>query len=104
MHYTDANPKHQDRFAAGNARLETADGGHRAFIDPRCVKLIEDLETRGYKAGTTELADGKEQGHVTDAWSYPIHRIWPIRFNVGAHKSIVSVGRNAQTLESGRVL
>jgi hypothetical protein len=101
LHYTAANPSHHDRFAAGNCRLGTADGQHRAFIDARCVKLIEDLETRGYKAGTTELADGKEQGHVSDAWSYPIQRIWPIRFNVGEHKARVIVGQNTQSMKAG---
>ena len=64
LHYLNANPSHHDRFAAGNTRLGTADGLHRAFIDPRCTTLIEDLETRSYKEGTTELADGMEQGHA----------------------------------------
>ena len=40
--------------AAGNSRLATADGKHRAFIDPRCVHLIEDLEMRSYKPDTME--------------------------------------------------
>ena len=100
LHYLNANPSHHDRFAAGNARLGTADGQHRAFIDPRCVTLIEDLETRAYKAGTTELADGKEQGHVSDSWSYPVYRIWPIRFNVGDRKQSVIVGET-QPLAAG---
>jgi hypothetical protein len=81
--------------AAGNARLATADGSHRAFIDPRCVALIEDLEMRSYKPCTMELpADEGGRGHVSDAWSYPICRIWPIRFNVGGdRKQSVIVGQ-----------
>ena len=51
------------------------------FIHPRCVKLIEDLETRNYKPGTQDPADGKEQGHMADAMDYIIHRIWPLHFD-----------------------
>lgn len=91
VHYGSANPSHRDRFAAGNSRLGTADSVHRAFIDPRCVYLIQDLETRAYKEGTEELADGREQGHISDGWSYPIARIWPIRFNI-SQKQMVVIG------------
>ncbi len=93
LHYPPANPSHDDRFAAGNARLGTADGNHRAFIDERCAELIEDLEMRAYKAGTMKLPENEGgRGHISDAWSYPIYRIWPIRFNVGEHKQSVIVG------------
>ena len=101
LHYLNANPSHHDRFAAGNTRLGTADGLHRAFIDPRCTTLIEDLETRSYKEGTTELADGKEFGHVSDAWSYCAHRIWPIRFNVGGNRKQSVIVGNTQPLITG---
>jgi hypothetical protein len=63
--------------------------------------LIEDLETRSYKAGTREPADGKDQGHASDALDYIVHRIWPIRFNgAGASKQSVIVG-HAQPLTAG---
>jgi hypothetical protein len=92
LHYRAANPPTRDRVSAANARLSSADGNHRAFIDPRCVKLIEDLETRAYKEGTEEFADGKEQGHISDGWSYPLCAIWPIRLNVGGGTQTVIVG------------
>jgi hypothetical protein len=64
-HYPPANPSHHDRFAAGNARLATADGQHRAFIDPHCTALIEDLEMRAYKLGTMELPKNEGgRGHA----------------------------------------
>jgi hypothetical protein len=93
-HYLSANPSHHDRFAAGNARLATADGVHRAFIDPRCVHLIEDLEMRSYIPDTMKLPENEGgRGHCSDSWSYPIFRIWPIRFNVaGSGKQAVIVG------------
>jgi hypothetical protein len=94
FHYPPANPSLDDRFAAGNARLATADGQHRAFIDPRCTHLIEDLEMRAYAPGTMKLPEnGGDRGHYSDAWSYPLYRIWPIRFNMrGSHKQAVIVG------------
>ena len=101
-HYLNANPSHHDRFAAGNARLATADGNHRAFIDPRCVALIEDLEMRSYKPGTMELPkDEGGRGHVSDAWSYPVYRIWPIRFNVGGERKQSVIVGETQPLAAG---
>ena len=92
-HYPNANPSRVDRFAAGNARLGTADGGHWAFIDPRCAVLIEDFEMRAYKPGTMDLPENEGgRGHISDAWSYPIYRIWPIRFNLGGKKDMVALG------------
>jgi len=102
LHYPAANPKHHDRFAAGNARLATADGQHRAFIDRRCEKLIEDLEMRAYKPGTMELPKNEGgRGHISDAWSYPIFRIWPIRFNVGNCRQSVIVGTAQELTQTG---
>jgi hypothetical protein len=80
-------------------RLATADGIHRAFIDPRCRQLIEDLEMRAYKPGTMDLPENEGgRGHCSDAWSYPIYRIWPIRFNVGGASATVIVGGGGMLL------
>jgi hypothetical protein len=90
LHYPPANPSRRDRFAAANARLCTADGLHHAFIDPKCAKLIEDMEMRAYKPGTTELPEKEGMlGHSSDAWSYVIIKLWPIRFNVNEHDNKV---------------
>ena len=98
LHYPPGNPSHDDRFAAGNARLGTADGNHRAFIDPRCEELIEDLEMRAYVPGTMKLPENEGgRGHISDAWSYPIYRIWPIRFNLGGQKEMVVLGEGPRT-------
>jgi hypothetical protein len=92
LHYPPGNPSVHDRFAAANARLKSADGQNRAFIDPKCGKLIQGLEMRAYIPDTMELPE-RENGldHPTDAFSYPIYRMWPIRFNVGKQSSRVSM-------------
>ena len=97
LHYPGDNPGLEDRFSATNARLCNAEGLRRLFVDPKCKRLIEDLETRSYKSGTREPADGKDQGHASDAMDYIVYRIWPMRFNVaGEGKQTVSVGQNQQ--------
>lgn len=84
MHYPPENPSRHDRFSAANARLCSADGVHHAFIDPKCHKLIEDLEMRAYIPGTMKLPENEGAvGHSSDSWSYPIVRLWPLRFNMG---------------------
>jgi hypothetical protein len=102
LHYPGDNPGLEDRFSATNARLCNAEGLRRLFIDRKCRRLIEDLETRSYKAGTREPADGKDQGHASDALDYIVHRIWPIRFNVaGEGKQSVIVGERREQQSIG---
>ena len=79
VHYTDSNPAVADRFASCNAMLCNADGDRRMFIDPSCVHLITDLESRYYKEGTREAADSGDLGHPSDAMGYPVHMIFPMR-------------------------
>jgi len=84
MHYPPANPNRRDRFAAANARLCTADGIRHAFIDPKCIKLIEDMQMRSYTPGTMLLPKNEGMlGHISDSWSYPIFKLWRIGFDVG---------------------
>ncbi len=89
LHYPGGNPGLEDRFSATNAMLCNAGGLRRLFVDRKCKRLIEDLETRNYKAGTREPADGQDQGHAADALDYIVHRIWPIRFNVSGTQSVI---------------
>lgn len=97
IHYTSANPPQADRFAAMNALIRTADGKRRFFVNPNCKHLIDDLNTRTYKPGTREAQDEGDQGHITDALGYIIHRLWPIRIPLDA---VVSrVGTQAQGVE-----
>jgi hypothetical protein len=79
IHFPGKNPDVADRFAACNAMFCNAAGDRRMFADDCCRHLIEDLENRSYREGTREVADGKYQGHITDAMGYATHRLFPIR-------------------------
>lgn len=78
VHYPKHNPNRANRFAACNALFQSASGRRRCYIHPRCKNLIKDLNTRGYKEGTTEPDDSGDIGHITDALGYVIHRMYPL--------------------------
>jgi len=82
IHYTESNPRVENRLAACNAMLCNAAGDRRMFIDPRCKRLIDDLEARCYKPGTRDLADVGDLGHITDAMGYPVHQLFPVRAEI----------------------
>jgi len=69
------NPFRVDRYAAMNNLLEKG----RLIIDPKCVKLIRDLEQVSFKEGT-DLPDTKEKHltHISDALGYLCHWAFPI--------------------------
>jgi len=89
VHYLTANPPLADRFAAANAMFATAAGVRRMFVDPECRHLIRDLEVRAYKPGTREPADTLDVGHVSDAMSYAVHKLFPIRLDVGGTGAVI---------------
>jgi hypothetical protein len=89
VHYPEANPPTADRFAATNAMFCNADGVHRMFVDPRCKRLIQDLEGRYYKPGTREAADSGDLSHATDALGYVVYRLFPLRIETTAQRRIV---------------
>ena len=76
--YLRSNPSIADKFAAANALICSGDGNRRLHIDPKCKRLIADLSSRAYKAGTRKVDDGKDQGHISDALCYIIYRLSPI--------------------------
>lgn len=83
VHYRKANPPLTDRFAACNAMFCNAAGDRRMFVDPKCKRLIRDLEARYYKEGTREPADGDARnkglvGHPSDAMGYPVFALFPV--------------------------
>ena len=95
MHYLYANPPIADRFAATNARIRNGEGLCRIFIDPRCVHLILDLETRTYKPGTREAADSGDIGHCTDGLGYFCHKKFPLRFDVLQQLNTITITKGA---------
>lgn len=83
IYYPSANPPRADRFASTNRCLQAADGIVRCRIHPRCKELIQDLEERSYKPGTTEPDDYNDIGHCTDALGYVLHTLWPYSVELG---------------------
>lgn len=77
------NPFRCDRYNAVNALLERG----RLVIDPKCVKLIKDLEKVSFKEGTN-LPDTKDLllTHISDAIGYLVHWAFPIvQFSAGVY-------------------
>lgn len=87
--YPKANPARMDRFAACNAAFCNALGDRRLFVSPRCKNLITDLTSRAYVPGQTDVDDHDDIGHITDALSYIIVRVWPVLPTVDGVPSVL---------------
>ena len=74
-----SNPKQRSRINETNAMLCDASGRRRAFINPRCKKLIESLEYLIYKPGTSVVDKDHGLDHFADGYGYKIHQMFPIR-------------------------
>ncbi len=77
------NPFRMDRYNAVNKMFED----ERIVIDPKCVKLIKDLEQVSFKEGTN-LPEEKDLTltHISDALGYLIHWAFPIvKISSGVH-------------------
>lgn len=73
---TARNPFRVDRYNCVNVLLEAG----RIKINPRCKKLIKDLERVGYKEGTSLMdTSDKSLGHITDALGYTCWRNFPLK-------------------------
>ena len=83
------NPFRMDRYNEVNNLLEK----RRIVIDPKCVKLIRDLEQVAYKEGTN-LPDTSDKTvtHISDALGYLVHYTFPI-YNIAAGSSLSSITR-----------
>lgn len=68
----------RDRINSYNARLCSATGIRRLFIDPKCKYTIESLEKFCFKPGT-QVPDKGEFDHMFDAASYCIQYMFPLR-------------------------
>jgi len=83
------NPAILDRIAAWNACMCNTNGVRKIFINPRCKRLIQNLENLKYKEGTSEIdtptyntlkkdISQKYLGHIFDAASYLVEKNDPI--------------------------
>lgn len=95
------NPRIQDRFAACNALFCNAKGERRGFIHPRCKYLRQDLQDRQFKEGLTEPDDYGDIGHISDAFGYPVHRLFPISIKLTDKEPAVFAGRIGNSIIPG---
>ncbi len=87
-----ANPALEDRFAAANAKLCNAAGERSWFIHPDCTNLRKDLSNRHYREDERVPSDSGDLGHITDAATYPIHRMFPLKLDLGGSTGVATVG------------
>lgn len=91
FHLRDYNPPILNRIAAFNARVKSADGQVRLFIDDKkCKYLMKNINNLKYKEGTTLIdiptihqikqdRDKKFLSHIFDAASYLTEYYWRIK-------------------------
>ncbi len=90
IRFPKANPSIDDRLSACNAMFCNAAGERRMYVAPTCVHLIHDIESRGYKEGSRDLADSGDLGHITDAMGYVVHQLFPIRLALDGKAGVVA--------------
>lgn len=95
------NPGVSDRVAAWNAMMCNTNGIRRIFINPRCKRLIHNLENLKYQDGSGVIdlpsandlkKDPKQKflGHIFDAASYLVEKYDPVVLKpVKEHDSLV---------------
>lgn len=82
--YDNSNPAIKDRFASCNSLFCNTLGERRYYVSSECTHTIEDLEQRAYKEGTMIPDDGADQGHMSDALGYLVHKHLPLRVYSGS--------------------
>lgn len=72
-----------DGINAVNALFNPSVGDPRLFIDPKCEKLIQDMECVSFKPGTKEIEKKKNESltHFADALRYPIAQMFEIAYS-----------------------
>lgn len=89
----EGNPARSMRFRECNALLLNSNGDRRCHFSPSCIRLIDDLEHRHYPPGSNEPDDDGDLGHMTDAWGYIVHRLFPIRLALAVEGASVIIKR-----------
>jgi PBSX family phage terminase large subunit len=85
----DFNPPIINRINAFNQRVKTNKGIYNVYVDPKCQKLIYNIDYLKFKAGTSKIEtptlaeilrdnDLKYLGHPFDAASYLVEYYWAI--------------------------
>ena len=69
----------RDRINSANAKLCSAAGIRGVVIHPKCKNLLNSLAKHSYKEGTSLPEKTEGFDHMTDAFSYLISFLYPIR-------------------------
>jgi phage terminase large subunit len=94
----DGNPQQKDRVASTNAMLRNKKKIRRAFVSPKCKKLIYDLSNvQSGSDSKIEKAKNPELTHPSDAWSYMLYKKFPV-----VRRKFVSHAINTQVMIGGR--
>jgi hypothetical protein len=74
------NPAERDRVNAVNGMICNSKDDRRILINPRCTKLIRDLEQVGFKEGSVQIDKSKDLllTHTSDALGYFLEREWSL--------------------------
>lgn len=88
LHYPKGNPSRLNRFAACNMMLCDANGDRRMHVDPKCVHLIDDLESRYCPPGESLPKDSGDLGHPTDAMGYLVQTLFPLSIPVASSSEV----------------
>jgi hypothetical protein len=89
VRFPSSNPAIVDRLSACNSMFCNAAGLRRMHVDPRCIELIRDLESRHSLPGETLPSDSGDLGHITDAMGYAVHQLFPLKLDVSRVGSAV---------------
>lgn len=82
-----ANPSVRERIMLTNAKLRTASGEIRMFVDPRCKELVKDFEQVSYKADSNAIDKDKDRRrtHLSDALGYLLWQECRPQPGIGEH-------------------
>lgn len=91
----DSNPPIKDRINTANSAFKDASGNVNVWFNPRCKVTIKDIQRRRWKENSSSLAfDNSDpmSGHASDAATYPISVLLPIKA-IGSSTKMLVISR-----------
>ena len=92
VYFPTRNPAVQDRFSSVNAAFRNANKEIRCYINPKCKRLIRDMNMCSYIEKTTEPENyrGTDIGHMADAFGYLVMRYMPLQVKTTSAPQVVT--------------
>jgi hypothetical protein len=83
-----ANPSVRERIMLTNAKLRSASGEIRLWLDPKCKESIKDFEQVSYKADSNAIDKEKDRHrtHASDALGYLLWQECRPQAEIGEHQ------------------